>query len=241
MELDGKIALVTGAARRIGKAIAAGLAEAGADIALHYRTSSSEAEAAAEQIANLGRRVELFQADLTRPEQIDGLFAQIGEKFGKVDVLVNNAGTCRRTPISRLTAEQWDTQFAVNARAPALCIARAVPLMSAGGAIINIADVSAQSPWAGYPAYCASKAALVALTKSTAKALAPKIRVNAVSPGAILWADDMPDHQKAKVLDHVPMKRAGSAEDVAAAVVFLARQDYITGQELRVDGGWKTG
>ena len=113
--------------------------------------------------------------------------------------------------------------------------------MSEGGAIVNIADISAGSPWPGYAVYCASKAALVALTKSAAKALAPQIRVNAVSPGAILWAEDMPERQRAKVLDHVPMKRVGSPEDIAAAVVFLARQDYITGQELRVDGGWKTG
>ena len=113
--------------------------------------------------------------------------------------------------------------------------------MSEGGAIINIADVSAGSPWAGYPAYCASKAALVALTKSASKALAPRIRVNAVSPGTILWAEDMPDQQKTKVLDRVPMKRVGSPADIAAAVVFLAQQDYITGQELRIDGGWKMG
>jgi len=237
MDLEGKLALVTGAARRIGRAIALGLARAGADIALHYRRSLDDARRTAGEISSLGRRVELFEADLARPEQIDKLFGDIDKAFGRLNVLVNNASICQQTPLDSLTARQWDRQFAVNARAPALCIGKAAPLMPAGSAIINIVDISAEKPWARCPAYCASKAALLALTRSAARALAPKIRVNAVSPGAILWSEDMTDRGKEAVLAHVPMGRAGCPEDIAAAVVFLARADYVTGQNLRVDGG----
>jgi len=239
MELDGKIALVTGAGRGLGRAIALELAGAGADVALHHRSSAEGAREAASEIAALRRRAEVFGADLSDPAQIAGLFAAVARAFGRLDVLVNNAGVYSRTPIDTLTAEQWDAQFAVNARAPALCIRYAAGLMpEAGGAIVNIADIAAEKAWAGYPAYCASKAAMLALTKSAAKALAPRIRVNAVSPGAALWADGMSEEQKRAVLAQVPMGRPGSPEDVARAVVFLARQDYITAQNLRVDGGW---
>ena len=242
MDFKGKVALVTGAGKRIGKAISLELARAGADIALHYHTSAEQAVDAAREIAELGRRVETFSADLTQPEQIAAMFAAVKETLGRLDVLVNNAGVYHRTPIESLTAKQWDAEFAVNARAAALCIRYAVPLMSeGGGAIVNIADIAAEKTWPSYPAYCASKAALLALTKSAAKALAPNIRVNAVSPGAALWADDMGEDEKQAVLAQVPMKRPGSPEDVAKAVVFLAGQDYITAQNLRVDGGWHMG
>ena len=243
MELHQKLALVTGSARRIGRAIAIELARAGADIAVHYGRSQAQARDTAEQIRRLGRRAELFQADLRQPEQIASLLAAVGQAFGRLDVLVNSAAIYDRTPLAELTAEQWDTQMAVNARAAALCIRHALPLMrEAGGAIINITDISAEKPWPGYAAYCASKAALVALTKSAAKALAGlKIRVNAVAPGVAEWHQGATEAQKQAVLAQVPLRRAGSAADVAAAVVFLARQDYITGQNLRVDGGWHMG
>ena len=239
MDLNGKVALVTGAARRVGKAIALALAEAGCDVAVHYGTSSREAHGAAEQIRALGRRTEVFQADLERPDEIEAMFAAVGATFGRVDILVNNASVYHRTPIEGLTAQQWDAEMAVNARAPALTIRHALPLMSGGGAIINIADTGADKPRAGYPAYCASKAALLALTRSCAKALAARnIRVNAVSPGLVAWPEGMAESQKQQVLSLVPMNRPGSPHDVAAAVVFLAGHDYITGQNLRVDGGW---
>ncbi|MHC4981915.1 MAG: SDR family NAD(P)-dependent oxidoreductase [Planctomycetota bacterium] len=242
MDLDGSVAMVTGAARRIGRAIALALAEAGAHVALHYRRSASDAEATAEAIRAAGRRAELFQADLADPTAIAAMFAAVRETFGRLDILVNNAASYARTPIETLTASQWDSQMAVNARAPALCIRHAIELMGEGGAIINIADIAAEKPFAGYPAYCASKAALVALTKAAAKALAGRnIRVNAVAPGVAVWQDDLSDKQKREVLSQVPMQRAGSASDVGAAVVFLAQHDYITAQTLRVDGGWHMG
>ena len=155
---------------------------------------------------------------------------------------MNNAAVYHRTPIDTLTAAQWDAAQAVNARAAALCIRHASALMGDGGAIVNITDIAAGKAWGGYPAYCASKAALTALTKSCAKALAGRnIRVNAVAPGAILWDAASNDRTRQRVLAQIPMKRTGTPEDIAAAVVFLATQDYITAQTLRVDGGWHMG
>jgi len=242
MELDGKIALVTGGAVRLGRAIVLELARRGADIALHFGHSADQARQTADDLRAAGRRAELFQADLARPQDIDGMFARVASAFGRLDVLVNNAGVYPRTPIETLTAEQWDAVLAINARAAALCIRGASALMGDGGAVVNVTDIAADKGWGGYPAYCASKAALTGLTKSCAKALAGRgIRVNAVAPGAILWDDATDNDTQRRVLARVPMKRTGRAEDVAAAVVFLATQDYITAQTLRVDGGWHMG
>ena len=242
MELKGKVALVTGAARRVGRAIALAMARAGADVAVHYNRSAAQAQAAAEEIRALGVAAEAIQADLAEPEHIESMFSAVGKRFGRLDVLVNNAAVFDRTPIETLTAEQWDAEMAVNARAAALCIRWAVPLMSDGGAIINITDVAAEKGWAGFPAYCASKAALLALTRSAAMALADRnIRVNAVAPGVVEWHEATTEDRKKDILARVPLRRAGSADDVAAAVVFLARHDYMTGQNLRVDGGWNMG
>ncbi len=239
MELTGKVVLVTGSARRIGRAIALALARAGADVIIHYNRSRTDAEATARQIRALGVEAVAIQADLSEPQQIAEMFDAVAEKFGRLDVLVNNAAVFERTPIETLSAEQWDTQMNLNARAPALCIRCAMPLMRDGGAIINITDIAAEKPLAGYPAYCASKAALLGLTKSAAKALAGRnIRVNAVAPGAILWAEGISEEKKQVVLNQIPLKRLGCPDDIAAAVVFLAKHDYITGQTLRIAGGW---
>ena len=190
----------------------------------------------------MGRRVEVFQADLAQPDEIAAMFERVGAAFGRLDVLVNNAAIYNRTPIETLTGDQWDAEQAVNARAPALCIRYASALMSDGGAIVNITDIAAGKAWGGYPAYCASKAALTGLTRSCARALAGRnIRVNAVAPGAILWDEATDEATQKQVLAQVPMKRAGRPEDIAAAVAFLAEQDYITAQTLRVDGGWTMG
>ena len=238
MDLQGKIALVTGASRRIGREIASTLAKAGADLALHYSHSADQTAQLAGEIRTLGRRAETFQADLARPEQIEALFAAVGKAFNRLDVLVNNAAVYHATPIATLTAEQWDAEMAVNARAVALCIRHALPLMSAGGAIVNIADADAAKAWPDHVAYSASKAALLAVTKSCALALAPRnIRVNAVSPGVILWTEDADEAFQQRMLRRIPMGRIGGPQSVAEAVLFLVRHDYITAQNLRVDGG----
>ncbi|MDP6542685.1 MAG: SDR family oxidoreductase [Phycisphaerae bacterium] len=245
MDLNGKLALVTGAAKRVGRSIALSLAGAGADVIVHYNRSEDDARATAAAIADIGRRAELIAADLAQPDQIETMFARIAEMFGDthrpLGVLVNNASVYHRTPIAGLTAEAWDRAQAVNARGPALCIRHAIALMHPGAAIVNITDISAEDPRAALGAYCASKAALLAITKSAAKALAPDIRVNAVAPGAILWEDDISEAEIQRVLDQVPMKRTGRPEDIAAAVIFLCQNEYITAQTLRVDGGWYTG
>lgn len=231
--------MVTGGGCRLGRVIALALGRCGADVVLHYGRSELEAQKTADEIRPMGRQVELVQADLSRPDEIESMFARLAESPGRIDVLVNNAAIYSPTPIETLTADQWDRFQAVNARAPALCIRYAIPLLNDGGAIVNITDIGSEKAWAGYPAYCASKAALQALTKSCAKSLTGRnIRVNAVAPGAILWKEETSDEQRRKVIEQIPMKRTGEPEDVAAAVVFLAQQDYITGQTLRVDGGW---
>ena len=243
MDLTGKVALVTGSAKRVGRAIAEGLAEAGADIVIHYGRSADAASETTDHIRRtFGRRVEAFQADLADPGQIERLFRQIAEAFGRLDVLVNSAAIYNRTPIDTLTAEQWDREMAVNARAPALCIRYALPLMTDGGVIVNLTDIAADKPFPGYPAYCAAKAATTALTKSAAKALAARnIRVNAVAPGAILWEEDRDAGDTQHVLRQIPMKRAGAPVDIANAVLYFVGNDYVTAQTLRVDGGWHTG
>jgi NAD(P)-dependent dehydrogenase (short-subunit alcohol dehydrogenase family) len=245
MVLNGKLALVTGAAKRVGRCIAVSLARAGADVIVHYNRSEADAGETASLIRQIGRRAEIVQADLAQPDQIDAMMLRVAEMFGEspkpLGVLVNNASVYNRTPLAGLTADQWDHEMAVNARGPAICISRAMPLLGPGASIVNITDVSADDPRAALPAYCASKAALEAVTRSAAKALAPNIRVNAVAPGAILWEDSISESQKQFVLNQIPMKRTGCPEDLAAAVIFLCQNEYITAQTLRVDGGWNMG
>jgi NAD(P)-dependent dehydrogenase (short-subunit alcohol dehydrogenase family) len=237
MELADRWALVTGGARRIGRAIALALGQAGANVAVHYRSSAAEAEMTAADIRAFGREAMTLRADLALPAEIAALFAALAEKVGRLNILVNSAAVFARTPIESLTAEQWDAQHAVNARAAALCIRHALKLMPAGGVI-----VTATRPKPSYLAYCASKAALLSLTAGAAKALARRgIRVNAVSPGVALWPEGMAQADKDNLLARVPLGRAGTPEDVAAAVVFLCRCDYVTGENLHVDGGWHLG
>ena len=239
MEITGKIALVTGAARRVGRTTALALAHRGADVVIHYGRSAGDANALADEIKALGRRAIALAADLADPSQIEALFAAVSSQWGRLDILVNNASIFTRTPLDALTAEQWDRLLAVNARAPALCIRHALPLMTNGGAIVNITDITADKGLGSFSAYCASKAALLSLTKSAAKALAGRnIRVNAVAPGVAEWAVDSTEAEREKVLSQVPMNRPGSPQDIASAIVFLIESDYITAQSLRVDGGW---
>ena len=240
MEIRGKIALVTGSAKRVGKAIALALAGRGAHIVVHYNTSTVQAEEVAAQIRLLGVEAVPIQADLADPVQVDALFEAVTDHFGRLDVLVNSASVYDPTPIESLSAEQWDRQFDTNARGPALCIRHAFPLMREhGGAIVNLCDISAARPYASYLAYCASKAALLAVTVAAAKGLAQyRIRVNSVSPGIAMWQEGASEATKASILRQVPLGRPGSGEEVAQAALFLIAHDYITGEDIHVDGGW---
>jgi pteridine reductase len=239
MDLSGKAALVTGAARRIGRAIALALARAGADVAVHYNRSAAEAEGTVEEIRRLGVRALAVRADLRRLDEIEAMFAAVAEAFGRLDVLVNNASVFYPTPLGELTEAEWEESLGVNAKAPAFCIQAAGRLMRAGGgAIVNVTDIAAARPWRTFVAYCASKAALAAVTVSAAKALAPAgIRVNAVAPGVIEPPAGTSPESVSRLVRDVPLGRRGSPDDVAAAVLFLLRSDYVTGQTVTVDGG----
>lgn len=185
-----------------------------------------------------GVRSEAVQADLTQPSQVQELFDRLDGLWGRLDLLVNNAAIFERATLEEITPEAWDRVIALNLRAPLLCSQAAVPLMgSTGGSIINIADVAAFQPWPGYIHYCVSKAGLVMLTRGLARALAPRIRVNAIAPGPVLPPPGSAADQIDNLADLTVLKRLGAPEDVAGAVLYLAESDFVTGSTLVVDGG----
>ncbi len=238
MELSGKIALVTGAARRVGRAIALELAGRGASIALHHNQSVEAAGETAAEIRAKGVEVATFAADLTETSDIEQLARDVAERFGGVDILVNSAAVYFRTPLGTVKPEVWDRLFALNLRAPFLLTQALAPVLrSRGGRVIMIGDVGGVLPWTGYLPYGATKAGLNYLTHGLAKALAPHVLVNAVSPGTVLPAPDATDAEVSEEAERALVRRIGTAEDVARAVVFLCESDFITGEVLAVDGG----
>ena len=235
------VALVTGAARRLGAAIARRLHADGHDLALHYRASTAEMQAlAAELEAQRAGSVLTLQADLVEFDRLPELVAQTVGRYGRLDALVNNASLFQPTPFGETTPAQWDALFASNARAPFFLAQAAAPhLKAARGAIVNLADIYADRPLRGHAVYCMAKAALVMATKSLALELAPDVRVNAIAPGAILWAEhDAADAKQKAMLARTPLARTGTPEEIAEAVRWLLREaTYTTGQVLRLDGG----
>lgn len=235
--LAGKTVLVTGAARRIGRAIALTLAESGANVAITYLGSQLEAETAVQAIADFDVDAFAVRCDLRDPESIDQAVISVIEDLGQIDVLVNNAGLFASEALEKISVEQWDGMFATNTRAPFLMAKAAHPhLRAAKGRIINIGSLGGLHPWATHGHYCTSKAALHMLSKTMAKAWAPEISVNCVAPGMIVQGevDEAYEHFARKT----PMQRNGTAEDVAAAVRFFATAPhFITGQLIAVDGG----
>jgi len=237
--LDGARALVTGASRRLGRAIAERLAAAGADLALHYREDEAGARAAAAAIEAAGRRAVLLEADLADADACARLVEQADEALGGLTLLVHNAATFARTPLDAMDASDFDRFMAVNARSVYVTSLVAGRLFKArgGGCIVNLADVAGLSPWPGYVPYSASKAAVVSLTKGFAKLLAPEVRVNAVAPGPVLPPVGEPPERGEQAVAATLLKRWGAPGDVAEAVLFLATAAYVTGQVLPVDGG----
>jgi len=235
------VALVTGAARRVGATIARTLHAAGYDVALHYRHSADDAHALAEVLQ--GQRpdsVQLLQADLADIAALPALVDAVLDRHGRLDALVNNASAFHPTPLGEATPAQWDNLFASNAQAPFFLSQAAVPaLREARGGIVNLLDIYAERPLANHALYCMAKAALAAMTRSLALDLAPEVRVNGVAPGAVMWpADGKPYDDQQALLARTPLQRAGTPEDVAAAVLWLLRDaPFVTGQVLRVDGG----
>lgn len=239
--LAGKRALVTGAGVRLGRAIALALSEAGAAVAVHHHASADEAGRVVTAITGSGKEAFAVRADLSQPAEVESMFAQVDARFGgRLDVLVNSAGIFERVAASELSPERWRRMFAVNVESAMWCSQHARSRMLAGGsgAIVNVTDISAERPWRGYAHYCASKAALVSLTKSLALEWAPEIRVNAVAPGAVLPPEDTDAEEKARLESAIPAGRLGTPRDVAETVVFLAGgPTYVTGQVIAVDGG----
>jgi 3-oxoacyl-[acyl-carrier protein] reductase/pteridine reductase len=236
--LGGKSAMVTGGARRVGRGIALALARAGADVVLTYRSSQAEAVETAREIESLGRRALAVECDVRSEASVRAAVAAAVGRFGRLDLVVNNAAVFESAPLDSLTLDQWDAVFETNARGPFLVAREALTaLRSAHGRIVNIGSLGGMKAWAGHAHYCASKAALHMLTKAMAKAFAPKVSVNCVAPG---WIElDGSDIGQVKYFAaKTPMRRNGSVEDVAQAVLFFAAgPHFVTGQVLAVDGG----
>lgn len=240
------VALVTGGARRVGRAIVLALAESGYDIALHFRTSRKEAEKTARDVKTLGRRCELIQADLANESTWRDVVDHAATSLGRLDVLVNNASefdprsSDERNPRDEFKVSEWERLYRVNATAPAALCHFARPYLEAhgNGRIINLCDIAAEQPWPTYLSYCCSKAALVALTRGLARLYAPKILVNGIAPGIAEFPESYSANLRKKLVEQVPLKRPGTPGEVATLARYLACEgSYITGQIIAIDGG----
>jgi NAD(P)-dependent dehydrogenase (short-subunit alcohol dehydrogenase family) len=239
MDLQGKVALVTGGAIRVGKAIALGLADAGADIVLNYHSSATAALETAAEVVTRGRQALPVQADVTQGKHVQALVSAAIARFGRLDVLVNSASVWQRTPWSRLDEVAWDQSLDVDLKGAFLCSRAAADHLAANGdgAIVNIVDLSAFAPFPNMLAHSVAKAGLLNMTYALAMELAPAVRVNAVAPGPVLPPPDFDEDLRAATARRTLLGRWGTPQDVAQAVVFLARAAYITGVVLPVDGG----
>ena len=235
-----KVALVTGGAKRVGRAVVERLADEGFDVAFTYLSSEAEAAALEHELQSRGRRALAIRADLNRPDHaVNAVFQAFGQQFARLDVLVNNASLYQPGRLRETTLEQSSRLMAIHFESPLLLVQQFESMLrSSRGHVINLADLLAERPWPQYLAYCASKAALVNLTLALARELAPDVTVNAIAPGVVEWPPDYPEEEKQKYLKRVPLGRPGTPRDVANLVRFLAGEgSYITGQVLRLDGG----
>jgi len=247
--LHGKTALVTGAARRLGRASALALARAGADVAITFLSSAKEARETVVDLSGLGIRAFALRCDVTDEASVKAMMKEAGRELGRIDILVNNAANYETAEFEHLTVRQWDAMFASNARGPFLVSREALKWMRRGAGngkkasggnakIINMGSLGGLRPWATHAHYCSSKAALHMLTQVMAKALAPEIAVNAVAPGMIELGEKSAAAFMRRMAKQTPMRRNGRGEDIAAAVLFFATApQFITGQILAVDGG----
>jgi NAD(P)-dependent dehydrogenase (short-subunit alcohol dehydrogenase family) len=233
------LAVVTGAAHRLGKAIALELARHGYAIGLHYHTAQTEAVATAGELRAAGCAVELLPADLTNPAEVAALFSRVEGLPYRLKVLVNSAGVMARGDLRALTVEDWDATLALNLRAPWLCAREAARRMPEGGVIVNLSDSGVHKTWDAYPVYAISKSGLEVLTRLLARSLAPGIRVNAVAPGLILPSAQTSADDWQRLVNRLPLKQAGTPQDVARAVWFLVENEYLTGETIVVDGGYQ--
>jgi pteridine reductase len=238
VDLKGRVALVTGAGTRVGRVIALALGKAGMKVAVHYAGSEKGARATAEEIIRRGSEARTLPGDLVDPATGQRMVEHAVKVFGSLDVLVNSAAVMLRTPVGEVLVEDWDMMFALNLRAPFfLCQAAARAMGERGGSIVNIADLAAFEAWRSYVPHSITKAGVVQMTRGLAHALAPKIRVNAIAPGAVLLPEGSTQELADKLISTTPLGRIGSPEDVANAVLYLLSADYVTGETLIVDGG----
>ena len=236
--LTGRVALVTGAGRRVGRAIALALGARGMQVVVHFNGSRAGADETVRLIIAGGGQAIAEQADLVQLESAHALIGRAVAWRGTLTALVNSAAIMVRTPVGETTEADWDTMFAINVRAPYFLSQRAAPALAAShGAIVNIADLAAFESWPAYVPHGMTKAAVVQMTRAMAKALAPDVRVNAVAPGVVLlpegWSEEGAEHLQSTT----PLRRLGTPEDVAQAVIFLLEAQYVTGEVIRVDGG----
>ncbi|HUY12229.1 MAG TPA: 3-oxoacyl-ACP reductase family protein [Terriglobia bacterium] len=240
LPLSNQVALVTGAGRRIGRVIALELARAGASVIVNYNASRDEAEATVKEIRILGRASLAVKSDVASPRQVERMFQTVRRRFGRLDILVNNAAIFFRVPWDKLTGNDWDRILGINLKGTFFCAQQAALMMmeQKRGRIINISSLGGLQAWPGYMHYCSSKAAVVMLTKCLAMALAPHILVNTIAPGTILLPGEKPSKGQKASVRSTPLNRAGRAEDIAEMVLHLATgADYVTGQVFPVDGG----
>jgi pteridine reductase len=236
--LSGRVALVTGAGRRVGRAIAMGLGSDGAHVAVHFSGSEAEARETAKMIVDAGGAASTFRADLRDAGAAAKLVDAVTAECGTLDVLVNSAASMMRTPLETVTPEQWDEVFSLNLRAPFfLSVAAARAMGDRGGVIVNISDHMGFESWAGFVPHGVSKAGVSAMTHLLAGALAPRVRVNAVAPGAVLAPEGWPAAEREKYANQTPMHRVGTPDDVVGAIRYLIGATYVTGETLFVDGG----
>lgn len=237
MDLSGRIGLVTGGARRVGRAFSLALARAGADVMVNYAHSKAEAQATVAEIEAMGRRAIAVRADVSDAAHIRELVDRAAD-FGGLDVLVNSASLFESKPVLEITEADWDRVMGVNLKGPFLLSQAAAPLLRArGGVIVNIADLSGLRVWPAYAHHGVAKAGLIHLTKTLARALAPEIRVNCIVPGTVLPPEEYNAEEIRRERDRTALGRLGSPEDVARALLFLVESDFVTGEVLVVDGG----
>lgn len=239
MNLKEKTVLVTGAGRRVGRAIALAAAERGARVAVHYNRSKKEAEAVVREIEKKGGTARALGGDLSKPPDCDRIVQETVALFGGLHVLVNNAAVFFKTPLFDLSEADWDLTLDSNLKGSFFCARAAAKAMQAeGGKIINFGDWSGFRPYVDYLPYCISKAGVIAMTKGLAKTLAPKIEVNAVAPGPILLPEDLDPAEREEVFRGTPLKKVGSPQDIVNAILFLIEgTDFMTGETIVIDGG----
>ncbi len=232
------VALVTGGAVRVGRAISLGLAEAGYDVAVHYHSSAGEARSVVREVESKGRRSFAVSGDVSVPDQVDAIADEVRRRFGRLDLLVNNASVFFETPLLEIEPGEWDRVMEVNLKGPFLMVRATAELLTENrGRIVNLVDLSAFQPWVGHPHHAVSKAGLLHLTRVMARALAPAVRVNAIAPGAVLLPEHYDEERRRRSKESAALGKLGDPQDVVRTVLFLERSDFITGEVIVVDGG----